>query len=70
MPGVPLALRRRFCMIGWTVRRLVITRLGMQIRIELGEPLLIAGECLDRHWAVEEHRQNGNRCCSSNRFNQ
>ena len=48
----------RVVMIGRPVRRLLVARLRLHLRIELAQPLGVPRERLDRHRAVDEHRQH------------
>ena len=57
-----LACRRRsvgrIVMVRRTVRRFFVVCLRLHLRIELAHPLGVPGQRLDRHRAVDEHRQN------------
>ena len=60
MAGMALPRLARIVVIGRTVRRLLVTDLWLHVGIELPEPLGVTGERVNRHRAVDKHRQHGN----------
>jgi len=53
---VTLTFRRPLLVVSRTVRRLFVLPLRVQFGIEFSQPLLVSGERVNRHGAVDEDR--------------